>query len=126
MSASEPIESSAPTAPLEPAAAVAPMAGLGFDALEERLRELRESLGLGDASSRDAAPVRAPSPARAPAPAPAPAPSPAPAPVPRPVREARTEVVLRTPRIGWDLVGLAVGWAGLIGLLIGLVTGPLG
>lgn len=114
MSASEPIEGSAPTEPLQPAVTAEPMAGLGFDALEERLRELRGSLGLGDASPSNAAPVRAPSPA------------PAPRPVPRRVWEARPEVVLRTPRIGWDLVGLAAAWAGLIGLLIGLVAGPLG
>lgn len=113
MSASEPIEDSAPTAQLQDAAAAAPMAGLGFDALDERLRELRGSLGLGDASPSNAAPVQA-------------APVRAPRPVPRRVREARPEVVLRTPRIGWDLVGLAAAWAGLIGLLIGLVAGPLG
>ena len=113
MSASEPIEGSAPTEQLQPAVTAEPMAGLGFDALEERLRELRGSLGLGDTSPSNAAPVRA-------------VPVRAQRPVPRRVREARPEVVLRSPRIGWDLVGLAAAWAGLIGLLIGLVAGPLG
>lgn len=113
MSASEPIEGSAPTEPLQPAVMAEPMDALGFDALEERLREFRGSLGLGDASPSNAAPLRA-------------VPVRAPRPIQRRVREARPEVVLRTPRIGWDLVGLAAAWAGLIGLLIGLVAGPLG
>jgi uncharacterized membrane protein len=44
-------------------------------------------------------------------------------PVPPVVRVARTSpvVTVRTPRVGWDLIGLAAAWAGFIALIGGLV-----
>lgn len=57
MSAPEPTEGRPPTEPLHDAVPVSQMAGLGYDALEQRLRELRGSLGLPDAPPRSPAPT---------------------------------------------------------------------
>jgi uncharacterized membrane protein len=99
----------------------------GFDALEARLRELRGTLGLASEPSATDVPPASPHPqadgrpaAADPRPASS-APSPRAFAVPEPPKVADSPAVtLRAPRFGWDLVGLAAGWAAFIALIIGL------
>lgn len=99
----------------------------GFDALEARLRELRGTLGLASEPSATDVPPASAHPQAEGRPAAVDPRSVPPAPAPRafatpepPKVAGSPAVTLRAPRFGWDLVGLAAGWAAFIALIIGL------
>jgi len=106
-------------------AATASVTGLdAYDVLEERLRSVRELLGItSDEVRRPAAPVRH-EPVAPVAPAAPAAPVRAVPPGDGVLGAPRAEAVsaLRFPRIGWDLVLLAGAWAGLLVLVVSLLA----
>jgi len=103
----------------------------GFDALEERLRDLRRSVGAAADGSASHTPAHTPAPRAshrpepaAPAPAPAAAPGTSAAPAtsaaqPAPVAPGARPAAGARPRrgFGWDLALVGAGWVGLVVLL---------
>jgi len=103
-------------------AATARVTGLdAYDVLEERLRSVRELIGItSDEVRRPAAPVRHEQVEQVEQVAPVRAVPPGDGVLGAPRAEAVS--ALRFPRIGWDLVLLAGAWAGLLVLVVSLLA----